>query len=53
MIVLAVSAIPFMDLKRAMAANVRRARHERELTQEELADLAWARCALFGLDSSA
>jgi transcriptional regulator with XRE-family HTH domain len=29
-----------MDLKRAMATNVRRARHERKLTQEELADRA-------------
>jgi transcriptional regulator with XRE-family HTH domain len=29
-----------MDLKKAMATNVRRARHERELTQEELADRA-------------
>jgi transcriptional regulator with XRE-family HTH domain len=29
-----------MDLKRAMATNVRRARHVRELTQEELADRA-------------
>ena len=29
-----------MDLKEAMATNVRRARHERKLTQEELADRA-------------
>lgn len=29
-----------MDLKEAMATNVRRARHARELTQEELADRA-------------
>ncbi|HXW25512.1 MAG TPA: helix-turn-helix transcriptional regulator [Xanthobacteraceae bacterium] len=29
-----------MDLKRAMAANVRRLRLERKLTQEELADRA-------------
>jgi transcriptional regulator with XRE-family HTH domain len=29
-----------MDLKEAMATNVRRARHVRELTQEELADRA-------------
>jgi transcriptional regulator with XRE-family HTH domain len=29
-----------MDLKKAMAINVRRARHARELTQEELADRA-------------
>jgi transcriptional regulator with XRE-family HTH domain len=29
-----------MDLKRAMAANVRRLRVERKLTQEELADRA-------------
>ncbi len=29
-----------MDLKKAMAINVRRARHERRLTQEELADRA-------------
>ena len=33
-------AISSMDLKRAMATNVRRARHERKLTQEELADRA-------------
>lgn len=33
-------AIPFMDLKRAMAINVRRERHARKLTQEELADRA-------------
>ena len=29
-----------MDLSKAMATNVRRARHARELTQEELADRA-------------
>jgi transcriptional regulator with XRE-family HTH domain len=29
-----------MDLRKAMATNVRRTRHERDLTQEELADLA-------------
>jgi transcriptional regulator with XRE-family HTH domain len=29
-----------MDLKEAMATNVRRARHARKLTQEELADSA-------------
>ncbi|HUZ33468.1 MAG TPA: helix-turn-helix transcriptional regulator [Xanthobacteraceae bacterium] len=29
-----------MDLKEAMAMNVRRARHARRLTQEELADRA-------------
>jgi len=29
-----------MDLKRAMAINLRRERHARELTQEELADRA-------------
>ena len=29
-----------MDLKRTMATNVRRARHARKLTQEELADRA-------------
>jgi len=29
-----------MDLKKAMATNVRRARHSTELTQEELADRA-------------
>jgi transcriptional regulator with XRE-family HTH domain len=29
-----------MDLKEAMATNLRRARHERKLTQEELADRA-------------
>lgn len=33
-------AIQSMDLKRAMATNVRRARHASELTQEELADRA-------------
>ena len=31
-------AMPAMDLRDAMAINVRRARHERKLTQEELAD---------------
>src|SRR5260370_41510736 len=39
-IVPAMFAISSMDLKRAMATNVRRARHERKLTQEELADRA-------------
>jgi transcriptional regulator with XRE-family HTH domain len=29
-----------MDLRKAMATNVRRARNERDLTQEELADRA-------------
>jgi transcriptional regulator with XRE-family HTH domain len=29
-----------MDLKRVMAVNVRRERHERKLSQEELADRA-------------
>jgi transcriptional regulator with XRE-family HTH domain len=29
-----------MDLKKAMATNLRRARYERKLTQEELADRA-------------
>ena len=29
-----------MDLKKAMAVNVRRTRHAKELTQEELADRA-------------
>jgi transcriptional regulator with XRE-family HTH domain len=33
-----VFAILAMDLKKAMATNVRRARQERKLTQEELAD---------------
>ncbi len=33
-------AIALMDLKRVMATNVRRERHERKLTQEELADRA-------------
>ena len=33
-------AISVMDLRRAMAFNVRRERQERKLTQEELADLA-------------
>jgi transcriptional regulator with XRE-family HTH domain len=35
-----VFAISSMDLKRAMAANVRRTRHARKMTQEELADRA-------------
>jgi ribosome-binding protein aMBF1 (putative translation factor) len=39
-IVLAVFAILPMDLKRAMAINVRRERHAREWSQEELADRA-------------
>jgi predicted transcriptional regulator len=34
------SAILAMDLKRATAINVRRERHAKELTQEELADRA-------------
>jgi transcriptional regulator with XRE-family HTH domain len=29
-----------MDLREAMAINVRRVRHEQQMTQEELADLA-------------
>jgi transcriptional regulator with XRE-family HTH domain len=33
-------ALSFMDLKRAMAVNLRRERHAKELTQEELADRA-------------
>ncbi len=33
-------AILSMDLKRAMAINVRRERHARKLSQEELADRA-------------
>jgi transcriptional regulator with XRE-family HTH domain len=33
-------AISSMDLKRAMAVNLRRERHARSLTQEELADRA-------------
>ena len=33
-------AILSMDLKKAMAINVQRARHARNLTQEELADRA-------------
>jgi transcriptional regulator with XRE-family HTH domain len=33
-------ALSFMDLKRAMAINIRRERHARKLTQEELADRA-------------
>ena len=33
-------AITAMDLREAMAVNVRRTRHERKLTQEELADKA-------------
>jgi transcriptional regulator with XRE-family HTH domain len=39
-IVPGIVAMPTMDLKEAMATNVRRARHARKLTQEELADLA-------------
>ena len=35
-----VFAIMAMDLKRAMATNVRRERHGRSMTQEELADRA-------------
>jgi transcriptional regulator with XRE-family HTH domain len=34
------SAIADMDLKRVMAVNLRRERHAREFTQEELADRA-------------
>jgi len=37
MIVPTVFAVSFMDLKKAMAINVRRERHTRDLTQEELA----------------
>ena len=40
MIVPGMFAICFMDLKRTMAINVRRERHARKLTQEELADRA-------------
>ena len=40
MIVLPVAAISLMDLKRAMAINVRRERHAREWSQEELAHRA-------------
>jgi DNA-binding XRE family transcriptional regulator len=39
-IVPAVLAIRPMDLKRALAINLRRTRHAKELTQEELADRA-------------
>ena len=39
-IVLGVFAILSMDLKKAMATNVRRTRHAKEMTQEELADRA-------------
>jgi transcriptional regulator with XRE-family HTH domain len=35
-----VIAIGAMDLKKAMAVNLRRERHAKELTQEELADRA-------------
>jgi DNA-binding XRE family transcriptional regulator len=35
-----VFAVNPMDLKKAMATNVRRARHAKEMTQEELADRA-------------
>jgi hypothetical protein len=34
------SAIADMDLKRVVAINLRRERHAREFTQEELADRA-------------
>ena len=34
------SAVPAMDLNKAMARNVRRERHARKLSQEELADRA-------------
>jgi transcriptional regulator with XRE-family HTH domain len=40
MIVPAIVAMLSMDLKEAMARNVRRMRHARSLTQEELADRA-------------
>lgn len=40
MIVLAIVAMLSMDLKEAMATNVRRARHAKGWTQEELADRA-------------
>jgi transcriptional regulator with XRE-family HTH domain len=40
MIVPAMFAIWLMDLKRAMAINVRRERYARQFTQEELADRA-------------
>ena len=40
MIVPAVFAMLAMDLKDAMAVNVRRARQARQMTQEELADRA-------------
>jgi transcriptional regulator with XRE-family HTH domain len=40
MIVLAIVAILSMDLKEAMATNLRRARHAKGWTQEELADRA-------------
>jgi transcriptional regulator with XRE-family HTH domain len=40
MIVPAVAAVFSMDLKRAMAINVRRERQARKLTQEELAHRA-------------
>jgi DNA-binding XRE family transcriptional regulator len=39
-IVLYVAGIAAMDLKKAMAINLRRERHAKELTQEELADRA-------------
>jgi DNA-binding XRE family transcriptional regulator len=39
-IVPAMFAICSMDLRKAMATNVRQTRHARELTQEELADRA-------------
>jgi transcriptional regulator with XRE-family HTH domain len=35
-----VSAMADMDLKRAMAVNLRRERHAKKLTQEDLADRA-------------
>jgi transcriptional regulator with XRE-family HTH domain len=35
-----VIALGAMDLKKAMAVNLRRERHAKELTQEELADRA-------------
>jgi transcriptional regulator with XRE-family HTH domain len=39
-IVPSVFAISSMDLKKTMATNVRRTRHARKMTQEELADRA-------------
>jgi DNA-binding XRE family transcriptional regulator len=39
-IVPSVFAIPPMDLRKTMATNVRRTRHAKQMTQEELADRA-------------